>query len=158
MDVALRANRILPSGAIAVMVGIIVHLGACDNADKSAPTAERTAPAGTVSSAAAGPAPQAVTAAQLTRVTDPSLVCMVNNQYMGKAQIPVTVAGKTYYGCCAMCKGRLETDQASRTGIDPVSRRSVDKATAVLAQSASGKMFYFESEDTFARYSPTDAE
>ena len=37
--------------------------------------------------------------AALTEVTDPSQVCMVNDQFMGRAQIPVSVGGKTYYGC-----------------------------------------------------------
>jgi len=77
---------------------------------------------------------------------------MVNDQYMGKPQIPVSVQGKTYFGCCAMCKEKLETNSAARTGRDPVSGKPVDKAEAVLARDAQGKMFYFESEETFARY------
>src|SRR5690606_36465661 len=32
------------------------------------------------------------------RVADPSLVCMVNDQFMGTPQIPIAVAGRTYYG------------------------------------------------------------
>jgi YHS domain-containing protein len=90
--------------------------------------------------------------AGLTRVTDPSQVCMVNNQYMGQPQIPIAVEGRTYYGCCPMCKDRLGNDPSARTGVDPVTGAQVDKATAVMLQDASGKILYFASEDTLRRY------
>jgi YHS domain-containing protein len=87
-------------------------------------------------------------------VDDPSAVCMVNDRYMGTAQIPVPVGDKTYFGCCAMCKQRLEMDATVRTGIDPVSGNRVDKASAVIARNAAGKVFYFENETTLRRYRP----
>jgi YHS domain-containing protein len=79
---------------------------------------------------------------------------MVNNQFMGRPQIPVSVNGSTYYGCCEMCRGRLTKDPSARTAIDPVSGRSVDKASAIIGKAASGAAFYFESEQTFAAYAP----
>jgi YHS domain-containing protein len=85
-------------------------------------------------------------------VQERSQVCMVNDQYMGREQIPVTIADKTYYGCCPMCKGRLERDPAARAAKDPVSGSLVDKATAVIGRSSSGQVFYFESEDTLRQY------
>jgi YHS domain-containing protein len=90
--------------------------------------------------------------AALIRLSDPSQVCMINNQYMGKPQIPVVVGGKTYFGCCAMCKQKLETDPSARTATDPVSGQPVDKASAVIARNADNKVFYFESEGTLRRY------
>ncbi len=90
-------------------------------------------------------------AAALTLVNS-SEVCMVNNQYMGKPQIPVEVSGKTYYGCCEMCKGKLLKDAAARTAIDPTSRREVDKARAVIAKNETGDVLYFENEANFATY------
>lgn len=90
--------------------------------------------------------------AGLTRVADPSQVCMVNDQFMGKAQIPVQVEGRTYYGCCAMCKEKLENQPAIRTATDPVTGEQVDKARAIIAQDPSGKVLYFASEQTLARY------
>lgn len=90
--------------------------------------------------------------ASLTRVTDRSLVCMVNNQFMGRPQIPVMVQGRTYYGCCEMCKGRLERDPSSRVSVDPVSGKTIDKADAIIARSDDDKTLYFESEQTFAAY------
>jgi YHS domain-containing protein len=104
-------------------------------------------------SAANAPAPVAPTAAaSLTEVTDPSQVCMVNNQYMGRPQIPTTVEGKTYYGCCPMCKGRLEKEASARTAKDPVSGRDVDKAVAVIGKQENGDVLYFESRQTLAAY------
>jgi YHS domain-containing protein len=88
----------------------------------------------------------------LTRVSDPSTVCMVNDQFMGTAQIPVQVDGKTYYGCCKMCEARLNKEQAARIGKDPVSQREVDKASAIIGKDATGKVLYFESEETFLAY------
>ena len=90
--------------------------------------------------------------AGMTRVADPTQVCMVNDQFMGKPQIPIEVAGRTYYGCCAMCKDRLGNDPGVRTALDPVTGQSVDKASAVIIQDATGKVMYFASEDTLRRY------
>jgi YHS domain-containing protein len=79
-------------------------------------------------------------------------VCMVNNQVFEKDQIPVTVEGKTYYGCCEMCKERLSKDAAIRSAVDPVTGKPVDKATAVIGALPDGKVLYFESETTFKQY------
>lgn len=79
-------------------------------------------------------------------------VCMVNNQVFDKDQIPVTVEGKTYYGCCEMCKERLSKDAAIRSAVDPVTGKPVDKATAVIAALPDGKVLYFESEKTLEQY------
>jgi YHS domain-containing protein len=104
--------------------------------------------------AAAQPAAQAEPAKKgLTRIDDPSTVCMVNDHFMGSPQIPVPVGDKTYYGCCEMCEGKLQADPSVRLGIDPVSKRPVDKALAVLAMDGTGKIFYFESEESLRAYS-----
>ena len=95
---------------------------------------------------------KAAPAAVVQRVPDRSLVCMVNDMDMGKAQIPVVVEGRTYYGCCAMCKERLSKDAAVRTAIDPVSGKSVDKAKAVIGKRPDGSVVYFESERNLRQY------
>ena len=79
-------------------------------------------------------------------------VCMVNNQVFEKDQIPVSVQGKTYYGCCEMCKERLAKDANARTATDPVTGKTVDKATAVIAAQADGSVLYFENEKTLETY------
>ena len=89
---------------------------------------------------------------ELTLVADFSQVCMVNNQFMGRAQIPVEVGGRTYFGCCEMCKGRLASDPATRSAKDPVNGKLVDKSSAVIAKRASGEVLYFESNATFEQY------
>jgi YHS domain-containing protein len=91
-------------------------------------------------------------ASALTLVTDRSLVCMVNDQFMGRAQIPIEADGRTYYGCCEMCKGRLANDPSSRVAADPVSGKTVDKATAVIGRDRDGRTLYFENALTFATY------
>jgi len=88
----------------------------------------------------------------MTRVSDASQVCMVNDQFMGKPQIPVEVEGRTYYGCCAMCKDKLNQQPEARIAQDPVTGEPVDKSKAVIIQDASGKVRYFASEDTLRRF------
>ena len=79
-------------------------------------------------------------------------VCMVQDTVFPKDQIPVEVDGKTYFGCCEMCKGRLASDEAVRYAKDPVSGKTVDKATAVIGATPDGKALYFESEQTFKAF------
>lgn len=90
--------------------------------------------------------------APLTKV-EAKKVCMVNNMAFDKDQIPTKVEGHTYYGCCPMCKEKLEKDASLRSAVDPVSGKTVDKATAVIAAQADGKVLYFESQETLAKYS-----
>jgi len=80
---------------------------------------------------------------------------MVNNAYMGKAQIPVEVDGKTYFGCCAMCKERLAREPETRTAKDPLSGEVVDKALAVIATDADGNVLYFASDENVTRFEST---
>lgn len=79
-------------------------------------------------------------------------VCMVNNAAFDKPQIPVEVNGKTYYGCCPMCKERLSKDASARMATDPVSGKSVDKAEAVIGKTADGSVYYFENEGNLKKY------
>ena len=111
------------------------------------------APAGRPAAPAAKTTVTRTTApAAVQKVPDRALVCMVNDMDMGKAQIPVVVEGRTYYGCCAMCKERLAKDAAIRSAIDPVSGKSVDKAKAVIGKRPDGSVVYFESEANLRRY------
>ena len=79
-------------------------------------------------------------------------VCMINDRSMANEQIPVEVDGKTYYGCCPMCKERLAKDEASRYAIDPVSGKKVDKAKAVIGALPGAAVLYFENEANLQRY------
>ena len=90
-------------------------------------------------------------AAGLKKV-ESKFVCMINNQEMDREQIPVEVDGKTYFGCCAMCKERLAKDADSRKAVDPVSGKEVDKAKAVIGADARGDVFYFENEKNLEAY------
>lgn len=79
-------------------------------------------------------------------------VCMVNDTVFPNRQIPVEVEQKTYFGCCEMCKGRLGTDAAVRSALDPVSGKPVDKAVAVIGALPTGKVLYFENEQNLQSY------
>ena len=83
---------------------------------------------------------------------DSKTVCMVNEQAMGKDQIPVEVDGKTYYGCCEMCKKALVDNAGKRVAVDPITGKQVDKATAVIAAQEDGRVWYFESDETLAKH------
>ncbi|HSK04679.1 MAG TPA: hypothetical protein VK932_25690 [Kofleriaceae bacterium] len=141
---------------------LVIGLSACSR-DSGSPS--QAASQTQAAQAAQAPQPQAQTAqtaqaaqlpSGLTRVTDSSLVCMVNDQYMGRPQIPTVVEGRTYYGCCAMCKEKLEKQPEARIARDPVSGEEVDKSKAVIAQDSTGKALYFASEDTLRRYGRQD--
>ncbi|HUP49320.1 MAG TPA: hypothetical protein VNA04_11070 [Thermoanaerobaculia bacterium] len=86
------------------------------------------------------------------RKVEPSKVCMINEQYMNQEQIPVEIDEKTYYGCCQMCVDRLNTDEKSRFAVDPMTKKKVDKAKAVIGALADGRVFYFENEKSLAAY------
>ena len=79
-------------------------------------------------------------------------VCMVNNQSYDTPQIAVEVEGKTYYGCCPMCKNRLEKDPAIRSAVDPVSGNAVNKAEAVIGTGPDKTVYYFENEENFQKF------
>lgn len=79
-------------------------------------------------------------------------VCMVTEMHFNKPQIPVKVGSKTYYGCCDNCKQTLTTDAKARTAVDPVTKKSVDKATATIAANSDGNVMYFENKKNFEKY------
>ena len=71
-------------------------------------------------------------------------VCMVNDMYFAKEQIPVSVNDRTYYGCCENCKKTLKEDAQSRQATDPITGKTVDKSTAVIGADTKGQVHYFE--------------
>ena len=83
---------------------------------------------------------------------------MVNNKFIGAAQIPVEIDGKTYYGCCEACKNRLINEPDTRFGKDPVTGEEVDKAVAVIGKTPGGDVFYFENAENLAKFAAHPAE
>jgi len=83
-----------------------------------------------------------------------SYVCMMNNKYFGKEQIPVDVNGKIYYGCCQGCVEALKSNSEIRTGVDPLTGESVDKTDAyiVLKQDGTDEVYYFKSAENYIKY------
>lgn len=97
--------------------------------------------------------PAAIFGVGVQRV-EPKKVCMINERVFANDQIPVQVAGKTYYGCCEMCKTALAQDGSKRTALDPVSKRKVDKAVAVIGADKKGHVYYFENEENLRAFTP----
>jgi YHS domain-containing protein len=83
-----------------------------------------------------------------------SKVCFVNNKFMGIDQIPVEFEGKTYYGCCKDCVGKLQNIREIRYAKDPLTGAEVDKALAyiVIAPQGNNDVLYFESEDNYLKF------
>lgn len=140
--------------ALLIAALLAAATAACGREAPSSPPSTKAMSQPPTASASAAPPSSTTLPAGLSRVADPSQVCMVNNQYMGKPQIPVEVEGRMYFGCCAMCKDRLHNDPSSRLGQDPVTGESVDKSKAVIVQDASGKVMYFAGEATLSQYRP----
>ncbi len=85
-------------------------------------------------------------------IIDPSHTCMGSNMAQAKAQNYADIDGKRYYGCTNMCITNLKENPGFRYGIDPVSGKRVDKATALVAKQSHGALLYFEGEETFRAY------
>lgn len=97
----------------------------------------------TASARASGPA---------VGVPERTRVCMVQDSVMAVPAIPLERDGKTYYGCCQMCKGKIAAEPKRYTlARDPVTGATVDKATAELL-SVDGRVLYFESDASRTRF------
>ncbi len=80
-------------------------------------------------------------------------VCMVNNAYMGKKQLEVQHEGKTYYGCCENCQLRIPEEENARMAYDPISKKLIDKATAIIAISdKNDNVVYFENKTNYETF------
>lgn len=87
-----------------------------------------------------------------------SKICMVDDIYQGDyPTLSVKVANKPYYGCDAKAIHELSSKQDVRFAIDPVTKRKVDKASAIVGLHAKrdGKVVYFESKETFDQFLKT---
>lgn len=87
-----------------------------------------------------------------------SKICMVDDIYQGDyPTLSVRLSVNTYYGCDAKAIHDLSNKQEIRFAIDPVTKRKVDKASAVVGLHAKrdGKVLYFESKETFDQYLKT---
>ncbi|MBZ4187539.1 hypothetical protein [Niabella beijingensis] len=129
---------------------LLLVMAACGNQAEE----QKTLPAATTAAPAVSPA--ATTAAYKKGDPVPSnLVCMVNNAFMGKQQIAVPLEGRTYYGCCEMCRDRIPKDAAVRKAVDPATGKTVDKATAyIVITGDNGEVSYFENENSYKKTAP----
>ena len=88
----------------------------------------------------------AVALAATGNVAKREYVCMMQDTVLTKPGIPIQYQGKTYYGCCNMCKDKIQREPQKYTkAIDPVSGKVVDKAEAYI-YGIEGDAYYFGSE------------
>lgn len=79
-----------------------------------------------------------------------SKVCMSTNAFMGgNTQIMVPNLDGSYYACSQHCITALQSNEAERFAIDPVSKKQISKATAIIClhPDKSGEVCYFESKE-----------
>jgi len=84
----------------------------------------------------------------LTRVT-PEEVNMVTNRHDGKKQSTLSLNGKSYFCPDNAYAVNLSRNPSTRFAKDPLTDKRVDKSDAVIYADASGRVYYFESEDTY---------
>lgn len=85
-------------------------------------------------------------------------VCMVNKKHFATPQQAVAVDGRTYYACCEPCVKQLQENPASRTDVDPVSGKTVDKATAAVGVDKEGNVYFFENPENLRKFRTTTKE
>lgn len=85
-------------------------------------------------------------------VTDKSLVCMMQDSVLKKPGVPLTFAGKNYYGCCPMCKEKMADNPSKYLfAVDPVTKKRIDKADAYVYE-LQGAALYFESKESLQQF------
>lgn len=77
-----------------------------------------------------------------------SRVNMVTNKVEKTAQKAVSLNGKTYFAGENYASTMIQ-NQSLRFAADPLTNKKIDKADAVIFADASGRVFYFESENSY---------
>ncbi|MEO7989290.1 MAG: hypothetical protein ABI663_07095 [Chryseolinea sp.] len=80
-------------------------------------------------------------------------ICMASDIYLEEQLIKVPSGNKMYYACSEHCVHQLSIDSV-RFSIDPITRKKIDKAFAVVSlhPDKTGKIIYFESKASFEKY------
>src|SRR5579884_351657 len=82
----------------------------------------------------------------------PEFICMINKKHYPKEQTLVVVDGRNYYACCDPCVKQLKDNPESRKDVDPVSGKTVDKATAAVGIDKEGNVYFFENTDNLKKF------
>ena len=90
-------------------------------------------------------------------ISDRKYVCMMQDSLQVKPGTPIEIEGRTYYGCCSMCAGKMKADPVKYTKAkDPVSGILVDKSSALIF-GHDGNAYYFDSEGTRTQFATNPA-
>ena len=94
----------------------------------------------------------ASTIANAQNIEDRRYVCMMQDSLQVKPGTPIEIDGKTYFGCCSMCAGKMKGEPKKYTmAKDPITGTLVDKSTAFIF-GHEGQAYYFESEKSRAQF------
>lgn len=83
----------------------------------------------------------------ITKV-NPNEVNMVTNHFESEAQGVIKIDGNSYYGSCEGCAENMKNNPSTRFATDPFTNSVVDKSKASIFADASGRVWYFESENS----------
>ena len=86
------------------------------------------------------------------RRVEAGTVNMVTNRVVGAQQKGMNIDGKTYYVPGESYDWTLSNNLSLRYAKDPATGESVDKSEAVIFADASGRAYYFESEDSYRNF------
>lgn len=87
----------------------------------------------------------------LTRVKRDE-VNMVTNRFEGKKLAATNMDGKTYFTAGDVYAKNLAANPSTRFAKDALTDKKIDKAEAATYADASGRVYYFESEDSFRNF------
>ncbi|CAG0985499.1 hypothetical protein GPROT1_02599 [Gammaproteobacteria bacterium] len=79
-------------------------------------------------------------------------VNMATNRHTGEKQAAVSIDGRDYFAAGDGYAAALQMNAASRVAVDPYTNKKVDKASASTYADASGRVFYFESENSYREF------
>lgn len=90
--------------------------------------------------------------AETSIVEDKSRICMMQDTVLLKSGEKIEYHGKTYYGCCPMCKQKMiaEPERYLRA-TDPISKKIIDKSDAFILN-VDGNAVYFETESNRTKF------
>jgi YHS domain-containing protein len=76
-------------------------------------------------------------------------VNMVTNRRESKKQSALSLNGKSYFCPNNAYAANMSNNPSIRFAKDPLTDKRIDKSDAVIYADASGRVYYFESEDTY---------
>ncbi|GIX41484.1 MAG: hypothetical protein KatS3mg129_1217 [Leptospiraceae bacterium] len=86
------------------------------------------------------------------QIVEAKYVCMTQDKVFDKELLPVSINGKTYYGCCGGCVLAMKENPSKYIyAIDPITKERINKADSIILN-ANGYAIYFKNKDSLNKY------